>query len=74
MHTQDYVRYLRNRNGTYEYADFTSFALDFSGNTPGARRWQTYSQRFGDEIFDETIRDYSLLREDQFHVNSPASP
>ena len=39
LNTEDFVRYLRNRNGTYEYADFTSFAMDFSGNTTGARNW-----------------------------------
>ncbi|MCX6626098.1 MAG: TonB-dependent receptor, partial [Candidatus Solibacter sp.] len=70
LHTQDFIRYLRNRNGTYEYGDFTSFALDFSGNTSGARRWQAYSQRFGNEVFDQSIRDYSLFTEDQFRVSS----
>ena len=44
--------------------------LDFSGNTTGARRWQTYSQRFGNPVFDETVRDYGLFAEDQFRVNS----
>jgi hypothetical protein len=70
LNTEDYIRYLRNRNGTYEYADFTSFALDFSGNTRGARNWQTYSQRFGNPIFDESTRDYSLFGEDQFRLSS----
>lgn len=68
--TQDFVKFLRNRHGTYEYADFTSFALDFSGNASGARRWQTYSQRFGNELYDETIRDYDFFAEDQFRFNS----
>ncbi len=70
LNTEDYIRYLRNQNGTYEYADFTSFALDFSGNTAGARNWETYSQRFGAPVFDETVRDYSLFAEDQFRINS----
>jgi hypothetical protein len=70
LNTEDYIRYLRNRYGTYEYGDFTSFALDFSGNTTRARRWQTYSQRFGNPIFDESIRDYSLFAEDQFRTGS----
>ena len=70
VRTQDYVQYLRNRHGTYEYADFISFAQDFSGNTTGARRWQSYSQRFGDEKFDQAIRDYSLFTEDQFRTGS----
>src|SRR5262249_27541538 len=57
IRTQDFLRYLQNRHGSYEYADFTSFAQDFSANREGARRWQAYSQRFGNEIFDEAIVD-----------------
>jgi hypothetical protein len=70
VNTQDYIRYLRNRYGSYEYADFTSFARDFSGNTAGERRWQTFSQRFGNEIYDETVRDYNWFADDQFRIHS----
>ena len=70
LNTEDYVRYLRNRNGTYTYGTFTAFALDFSGNTASARNWDTYSQRFGNPIFDETVRDYSLFAEDQYSLTS----
>jgi hypothetical protein len=70
LSTEDYTNYRRNQNGTYQYADFTSFAEDYSGNTTGARNWETYSQRFGNPIFDETVRDYSLFTEDQLRVNS----
>jgi hypothetical protein len=70
LSTEDYIRNLRNQNGTYEYADFTSFARDFSGNSLGARNWSTYSQRFGTAVFDETVRDFSLFTEDQFRVSS----
>jgi hypothetical protein len=73
IRTQDFVKYLRNRNGSYEYGDFTSFALDFSGNTTGARRWQTYSQRFGNQIFDENIRDYDAYAEDQLRLGPQVS-
>ena len=74
MNTQDYVRYLRNRYGSYEYADFTRFAQDFSGNTTGERRWQTYSQRFGNEIYDETMRDYDGFADDQFRREFAGDP
>jgi hypothetical protein len=70
LNTEDYVRYLPNRNGTYEYATLTDFAQDFSGNTTGARNWETFSQRFGNPIFDQTVRDYSLFTEDQYRVSS----
>jgi hypothetical protein len=66
--TKDYLRYRRNRHGTYEYADFTSFARDFSGNAEGARRWQAYSQRFGNEISEETIADYNFFIQDQYRA------
>jgi hypothetical protein len=70
VQTEDFLKFLSNRHGTYDYADFTSFAQDFSGNITGARRWQSYSQRFGNEIFDETLRDYHAFAEDQFRVNA----
>ena len=66
LNTEDYIQYLSNRNGTYQYGDFTSFALDFSGNYEGARNWQTYTQRFGNPAYDETVRDFSFFTEDQF--------
>src|SRR5262249_49155222 len=68
IRTQDYVQYLPIRNGSYGDGDFTSFAMDFSGNTTGARRWQTFSQRFGSQIFDENIRDYDAYAEDQLRL------
>ncbi len=68
IRTQEYLRYLRNRNGTYDYADFTSFARDFTGNTTGARRWQAYSQRFGREVFDQTIGDYNFYVQNQHRL------
>ncbi|HJZ98895.1 MAG TPA: carboxypeptidase regulatory-like domain-containing protein [Candidatus Solibacter sp.] len=70
LRTEDYVRYLRNRNGTYEYGSFTDFALDFSGNTAGDRNWLTYSQRFGNPIFDESVSDFSFFTEDQFRLST----
>ena len=70
LNTEDYLRYLKNRNGTYQYGTFTAFAQDFSGNTTGARRWLTYSQRFGNPIFDESLRDYSMFFEDEFRLSA----
>jgi hypothetical protein len=68
LNTEDYLRYLPNQNGSYDYGTFTDFALDFSGNTTGARHWQSYSQRFGSAVFDATVRDYSAFAEDQFRI------
>jgi len=68
VNTQDYSNQLFNGRGSYNYANFTNFALDFSGNTSGAKRWQTFSQAFGNPIVDVTIRDYSAYIQDQFRA------
>ncbi|MBK7926346.1 MAG: TonB-dependent receptor [Bryobacterales bacterium] len=66
--TQDYSNQLFNGRGSFNYANFTNFALDFSGNTTGAKRWQSFSQAFGNPIVDVTIRDYSAYIQDQFRA------
>jgi hypothetical protein len=68
VNTRDYNDILRNRNGTYSYPTFTAFAQDFSGNTTGAKRWQSFSQRFGNPVVDTTIRDYNFYVQDQFRI------
>ncbi|MBI3682214.1 MAG: TonB-dependent receptor [Acidobacteria bacterium] len=69
VNTRDYNNILRNRNGTYTYPTFTAFAMDFSGNTTGAKRWQTYSQRFGNPVADATIQDINWYVQDQFRIS-----
>lgn len=66
--TQDYSNQLFNGRGTYTYANFTNFALDFTGNSTGEKRWQSFSQAFGNPVVDVTIRDYSAYIQDQFRV------
>lgn len=66
--TRDYNDILRNRNGSYAYPSFTAFAQDFSGNTLQAKRWQTYSQRFGNPVVDTSVRDMSLYAQDQWRI------
>jgi len=66
--TQDYQNILRNQFGTYNYANFNAFALDFTGNTTGARNWQSFTQAFGDPILDFTTRDVSLFVQDQWRA------
>ncbi|MBK5294623.1 MAG: TonB-dependent receptor [Acidobacteriia bacterium] len=69
VNTRDYNDILRNRNGSYEYPSFTAFAQDFSGNTTGAKRWTTFSQRFGNPVVDTTIKDINWYVQDQFRVS-----
>ena len=38
----DNVNYLSNRYGSYTYPTVTSFALDYTGNTTGAKNWSAY--------------------------------
>jgi hypothetical protein len=68
--TEDYYNSLINQFGTYSYATFTNFALDFSGNTAGLKNWTTFSQSFGNPIVDPTVHDYGFFAQDQFRVTS----
>jgi len=68
VNTRDYNDILRNRNGTYTYPTFTAFAQDLTGNTTGAKRWQSFSQRFGNPVVDTTIHDINWYVQDQFRV------
>jgi hypothetical protein len=65
---QDYLDILRNRAGTYSYSTWTNFALDFSGNTTGAKRWQSYSQTVGNPVLNFRTTDYSFFAQDQFRA------
>lgn len=67
-HTADLNENLRNQYGTYSYATFTAFAQDFSGNSQGLKRWQSYSQRFGNRRVETAIRDYSVFAQDQWRL------
>jgi hypothetical protein len=69
MTTQDYNDTLRNRTGTFTYPTFTAFALDLTGNS-GAKRWQNYSQRFGNPIVDIRSNDFGFYIQDQFRVSA----
>lgn len=66
VNTQDYLKILRNQFGSYSYANFANFALDFTGNTAGARRYQNFTQRFGNPLLDFTTRDYAVYIQDQW--------
>jgi hypothetical protein len=67
-HLEDYQNQLSNRYGTFSYTNLTNFALDFSGNTTGAKNWSSYSQRFGNPVFDITMSQFALFLQDEIHV------
>ena len=69
-HTEDFQRQLINQFGTYSYSSLDAFALDFSGNTTGAKNWNNYSQRFGNPVVDTNLITYGFYGQDQYRVNS----
>lgn len=68
--TADYSYFIFNHNGSYSYSTVNAFALDFSGNTTGAKNWQSYTQAYGDPTVDASINDYGFYVEDQWRVNN----
>jgi len=66
--TEDYVNQLITQFGSYSYATLNAFALDFSGNTTGAKNWTSYSQTFGNPIVDTTVKTIGLYGQDQFRI------
>jgi len=71
--TRDIQDQLLNTRGAYNYANVTAFAQDLTDNTGGAKRWQSYSQNFGDPLSRVWIRDYNFFVQDQFRVTSRLS-
>jgi outer membrane receptor protein involved in Fe transport len=68
--TRDYVYYISNYNGSYTYQTVNAFALDYSGNTSGAKHWQSYTQTFGNPAVDYHINDWGFYLQDQWRATS----
>jgi Carboxypeptidase regulatory-like domain/TonB dependent receptor/TonB-dependent Receptor Plug Domain len=66
--SEDYSYFIQTRNGSYTYSTVNAFALDYSGNTTGAKNWSSYGQAFGDPTVDRSIRDYGLYVQDQWRI------
>ncbi len=66
--TQDYSYFIQYANGYYTYQTVTNFALDYSGNTAGAKHWLTYEQAIGNPTVNTTIGDYDFYLQDQWRV------
>jgi hypothetical protein len=66
-HTEDYDYQLANQFGTYTYANINAFALDFSDPVNG-KNWNTYTQTFGNPVWDGNMRDFALFAQDEIHV------
>ena len=66
----DYSYFIQNLNGAYTYQTVTKFAQDYTGNTTGAKDWQTYSQAFGNPTTNTRINQYGFYAEDQWKPTS----
>jgi hypothetical protein len=68
--TEDFTYFIQNFFGNYTYQTVNAFALDYSGNTTGAKNWQRYVQTFGQPVVDATINEYGFYLEDQWRATS----
>ncbi|MGA2114864.1 MAG: TonB-dependent receptor [Bryobacteraceae bacterium] len=68
-HVSDAINTVTNRYGSYTYPTVTSFALDYTGNTSGAKNWSAFSQTFGQPLVKYAIKDVALYLQDQWTVS-----
>jgi outer membrane receptor protein involved in Fe transport len=68
--TRDYVYFISNFYGSYTYQTVNAFALDYSGNTTGAKNWQSYTQTFGKGAVDYRQQDYGFYLQDQWRATN----
>jgi hypothetical protein len=68
--TNDYSYFIQNIHGAYTYPNLTAFALDYSGNTTGAKNWSGYSQAFGNPTTNTRINDFDFYVLDQWRATS----
>jgi hypothetical protein len=68
--TSDYSLFITNIHGNYSYSNLNAFAADFSGNTTGAKNWNSFSQTFGNPVTNTRINDYDFYVEDQWRATN----
>ena len=66
--TKDFVYFISNYYGSYTYQTVNQFALDYSGNTTGAKNWQRYVQTFGNGAVSYRIGDNGFYAQDQWRA------
>lgn len=67
--TEDYNNQLVNARGTYAYANLNNFALDFTGNTTGAKRYTSFTQQFGNPILVMRTNDINFYVQDVWKLS-----
>ena len=68
LSSEDYTNQLLTGNGSYSYPNANLFALDYSGNTAGGKRYSSFQQAFGRRDVDVKIQDLAVYAQDQFRV------
>jgi len=66
-HTEDYDVQRSNQFGTYTYSNINAFALDFT-NPANGKNWNSYSQTFGNPLYDGNFQEISFFGQDEIHV------
>jgi outer membrane receptor protein involved in Fe transport len=66
--TGEYVYFISNAFGSYTYQTVNQFALDFTGNTTGAKNWQRYVQTFGNGGVNWRQSDIGFYLQDQWRI------
>lgn len=64
----DYALFFLNPHGSYTYQTVNQFALDYSGNTTGAKNWQQFTQTLGTGTTNMRMNEYGLYVQDQWRV------
>ena len=67
--TNDWMNQLYNGNGSYSYANITAFAKDLTGNTTGAKNYQSFSQAFGNPIHSLRTSDINFYAQDVWKLS-----
>ncbi len=66
-HTEDYDVQRSNQYGTFTYSNINAFALDFT-NPVNGKNWNTYTQTFGNPVYDGNFQDVAFFAQDEIHV------
>ena len=66
--SDDFSLFLPNLHGSYTYQTVNQFALDYTGNTTGAKNWQAFSQTLGTGSTDIRMNNYGMYVQDQWRV------
>ncbi len=64
----DFALFLANTHGSYTYQTVNQFALDYTGNSTGAKNYQSFSQALGTGSTNIRLNNYGLYLQDQWRV------